>query len=169
MAGTAYSTPLSVMPIGPSLGRYPLANGEIVNNGDLVGLNSSGQIVVATNAAGGVVKPVGVCIFDEERGCQTTKTGNSAGTVYGTIYPGAKLWNLNSTLVPGLTQAGQPIYLGTAPTATQTNYTANAPTTPAGTEVVAVGISTSSTAMTVRVPYLRLQAVSAASATLTVG
>lgn len=110
------------------LGNYPVKSAEIINNGDLVGIDSNGQLVVASNAAGAVIAAVGVFIMDDEHGGATSRTGVAGLTVRGSVYKKARIGNLNSTLVPSITKVGLPVLLGPVPTATVSNYTCAIPT-----------------------------------------
>jgi hypothetical protein len=140
MAGTAITTPLTMIkPDQHSMVSnfdYLVKLNEVINAGDLVGLNSSGQVVVATNAAGAIVKPLGVAYFDHDTIGLSSVTGDGY-SVYCAICKKADLQNATATLVPGLAK-GAPVYLGAAPTSTVSNYTCTYPSVN-GTAVVEVG------------------------------
>jgi len=109
-----------------------IASTVIVNQGDPVSWNSSGNVVVATFHAGAIIKPYGAAFFDFDNIGITNMTGD--GLAYGTsvtvitIARRCKLLGATSTLVPSLA-SGLPVYLADYATSTVSGYTCAPPTT----------------------------------------
>jgi hypothetical protein len=141
MAGAAITSPMVfVKPDKVNMlsnYEYLIKNAEVVNQGDLVGLDSNGFVVVATNAAGAIIKPLGAAFFDDDNIGVSSRTGDGA-YVTCSIVKKFDLQNATSTLVPSLGK-GKPIYLGAVPTSTVSNYTCAFPSVN-GTAVVEVGV-----------------------------
>jgi hypothetical protein len=108
-------------------GNDLIKSAEVVNEADPVGRDTNGFIVVATNAAGAIVKPQGLAFFADNNGTGGARTGDGT-TVRCCIVRQCKLLNANSTLVPGLGK-GKPIYLAGVPTATTSGLTCTRPST----------------------------------------
>jgi hypothetical protein len=144
MPGTALSAQGNVVVPDRIIGSFTVANAEIINNGDPIGINTSGYIVNASKTAGATVKPVGFAVmFDDlSGGTQSFVTGNVTAFPNSPVQIGVarhvKITNVNSTLVPGLV-AGKPVYLA-AVTASPTvsAYTCN-PTATNGDLLLQVG------------------------------
>ena len=133
MAGVALTTPFQMIrpdehQIMP--GSVVIKLSEVINEGDLVGIDSNGFAVVATNAAGAIVKCLGAALFGFDNIGITSMVGD--GLTIGasqTVIQIARqciIRNVNSTLVPGLAK-GAPVYLGVVDTATVSNYTCTYP------------------------------------------
>ena len=94
--------------------KYLITSGEVVNEGDAVGM-VAGDIVIATNGAGtvaNIIKPLGLAKFlGSDAALSLTGDGS---TVYAAIVKRALLGPMTSTLVPGLSP-GLPVYLAAAP------------------------------------------------------
>lgn len=125
------------------IGTFPIKNSEIVNAGDLVNLDTNGQVVVASKTQGAVVKALGIAFFEDENGTATYRTGVAGLTVKCGIAKKAHISNLTGTLVPSINN-GLPVFLGAVPTATVTNYTCARSTT-ANDKIQQVGFATSAT------------------------
>ena len=142
MAGAAMTTtsPLVTSPHG-FIGEYPIKSGEIINNGDLVGMDTNGQVVAASKTQAANVKAKGIAFFDDDNSPgPAARTGVAALTVKCGICKKAKLKFSSAyaaTQVPSIA-AGLPVYLGPVPTATVSNYTC-AQTTTANDLVQQVG------------------------------
>jgi hypothetical protein len=119
--GMQFVNPMDVLP------RYLIKSAEVVNEGDLIGLDTNGFIVAASKTQGATVKAIGIAFFDDNNGTFNTKTGDGT-TVYCSIAKRGKLLNATSTMVPSLGK-GLPIYLGPVPTTTVSNYTCAQSTT----------------------------------------
>lgn len=150
MAGAAFTAPFQVSHPSDFVGNFPIKSGEIVNQGDLVGVDTNGQIVVATKATGGPIKAVGMAFFDDANGTgDFVRTGVAALTVKASVCRRARISGLNSTLVPSIDD-GLPVYLGEYPDGTASNYTC-AQSTTAGDKIEVVGYARSATAIEVDV------------------
>ena len=99
---------------------YLIKTSEVVNEGDLVGLNTSGLIVVA-NATTTIVKALGLAFFNGNNGPGGAQTGDGS-TVYSTIARQGYVGPMTTALVPSLA-AGLPVYLAAAPNGTHSNFT----------------------------------------------
>lgn len=126
-------------------GEYLIKNAEIINNGDLIGGNTSGTVQVATNATGAIVKPLGAAFFDQDNIGLGALTGDGSTITTGIASRcsiGTPQAPVTSTLVPGLAKFA-PLYLGPVPTTTVSNYTCNIPNllsgAAAGTAIIPVG------------------------------
>jgi hypothetical protein len=129
MAGTALTSPWNAQKPENVLGNFTVANAEIINDGDPVGINSSGYIVCASKTQGAIVKCIGFAkmLDDLSGGTQTSVTGNVSTNPTNPVMVGVcrciKLTGCNSTLVPSLA-AGLPVYLAAAASsATVSAYT----------------------------------------------
>jgi hypothetical protein len=100
---------------------YLIKTSEVINEGDLVGLDTNGLIVVASKTQSAIVKAIGLAFFADNNGTGGARTGDGS-TVKCAIAEGALLLNANSTLVPSLAK-GAPVYLGPVPTSSVSNYT----------------------------------------------
>jgi len=168
MAGAAYTTTVpKVLAFSDFLGNFVVKTSEIINNGDLASVDSSGLLVVASKTASGVVIAAGVAIMDQERGIARSVTGD--GTKRMSLYKKATIGNLNSTLVPSLTTASLAVLLGPTPTATVSNYTCAISTTNTD-EVEPVGTSVDGSTINISVPFAGfMKAQTAGNSTLTQG
>lgn len=116
MAGAALTTPLTVKQAFDVSPLYPIKSAEVVNEGDLVGLDSNGQIVVASKTQAAVVIALGFALFTDEHGTATTKTGVAGLTVKCAIARRGRISGFS-----GLTVGGR-VYLDAAPTGGADNY-----------------------------------------------
>lgn len=149
MAGAAFTAPFQVSHPRNWVGNFPIKSAEVVNQGDLVGVDTNGQIVVATKAST-PVRPLGVAFFDDANGTgDFVRTGVAALTVRASICRECRISGLNSTLVPSLDD-GLPVFLGELPDGTTTNYTC-AQSTTATDAIQQVGFARSATAIDVQV------------------
>jgi len=124
MAGAAQTTPMILTE--PTLcfkKNFLIKNAEIVNEGDLVGMDTNGFVVVASKTAGSIIKALGVAFFEGNNSTITSRTGDGT-TQRCSIARYGLMLNANTTLVPGLAK-GAPVYLGPVPTSTVSNYTCN--------------------------------------------
>lgn len=116
MAGTALTSPGTVAKPERIIGNHVVADGEIINDGDPVGINSSGYVICASKTQGAIVKCIGFAkiIDDLSGGTATFVTGNVATQAANPVMIGIArhiiLENVNSTLVPSLAK-GLPVYL----------------------------------------------------------
>lgn len=116
MAGTALTSPGTVVIPGPIIGNFTVKDGEIINAGDPVGIDSSGYVVCASKTQSAIVKAIGfaVIIDDLSGGTATYVTGNVSTQPTNPVQVGicrhCKILGVNSTLVPSL-GAGKPVYL----------------------------------------------------------
>lgn len=170
MAGAAFTTTVpQLLGAWEWIGNYPIKSAEIVNQCDLVGVDSNGQIVVASKTAGSVVAAIGVAVFDDDHSGVASRTGVAGLTVLASVYRRARIGNLNSTLVPSITKAGLPVLLGPVSTATVSNYTCAISTTNTD-EVQPVGASINATTIEVCVAHGGfMKAQTAGNSTLTQG
>ena len=119
MAGFALVAPGNAVIPGPIIGNFTVKDGEIINNGDPVGLDSSGYVVCASKTQGAIVKCKGFAIMvdDLSGGTLASVTGNVTtfpnSPVSIAICRHCKITGMNSTLVPSLAK-GLPVYLGPA-------------------------------------------------------
>jgi len=154
MAGAAYTTTIPILknPRGV-IGTFPIKSGEIINQGDLIALDSNFQVVVASKTQGAIIEAQGVAYFDDDNGTGGAKTGVAGLTVKCGMCKQARIANLNSTLVPALAGGGtKKVFLGPVPTATVSNYTCTQSTTPAD-KIQIVGQVVSATEIEVDVNY----------------
>lgn len=119
MAGFALVAPGTVVIPDEIIGVFTVKNAEIINNGDPVGIDSSGYVVCASKTQGAIVKCVGFAVMldDLAGGTQMNVTGNVTAHPNDPVQVGicrkCKITGLNSTLVPSL-GAGLPVYLAAA-------------------------------------------------------
>lgn len=119
MAGFALVAPGNAVIPGPIIGNFIVKDGEIINNGDPVGLDSSGYVVCASKTQGAIVKAYGFAIMvdDLSGGTQTSVTGNVSTQPNQPVMVGicrhCKITGVNSTLVPSLAKC-LPVYLAAA-------------------------------------------------------
>lgn len=117
MAGFALVAPGNAVIPGPIVGNFIVKDGEIVNNGDPIGIDTSGYIVCASKTQGAIVKCLGFAIMvdDLSGGTQTYVTGNVSSQPNSPVMVGlcrrCRIKGVNSTLVPSLNK-GLPVYLG---------------------------------------------------------
>lgn len=118
------TVPLKVKNFQKITGPYAIKSAEVINHGDLVGIDTSEKVVVATKATGAVIKAVGIAVFTDEYAGNVVRTGNAGGTIKCSIARTAVIdgANLTSTIVPAI-NGGLTVYMGEAPTATVSNYT----------------------------------------------
>lgn len=150
MAGAAYTAgPLLVSHPSDFVGSFPIKSGEIINEGDLVGVDSNGQMVVATKAAT-AVRALGAAFFDDANGTgDTTRTGVAALTVRASIARKMRIRGLTTSIVPALNN-GLPVFLGEVPDGTASNYTCTRSTTDTDA-IQQVGFARSATEIDVQV------------------
>lgn len=137
MAGAV--TAPSVQLTNPSeirLGSFLIKNAEIINEGDLVGVDSNGFVVVASKTAGSIIKPQGIAFFFDNNGTGGARTGDGTTVLCG-ICRAARIGGITTTTVPSLAK-GLPVYLGPTPTTSVSNYTC-ALTSTNGDAIVPVG------------------------------
>lgn len=132
------------------VGNFPIKSTVAVDQGDLVGLDSNGQVNLADSDA--IVDAVGFAVFEDAPGvANNTRTGDSGLTQRCTIYRGGIVQGAKG--MSGMT-IGAPVYLSaTAATYTQTK--------PSGTtDIIAVGTAIAADTVAVLVPpaLLKLQA-----------
>lgn len=149
MAGATAAAARQVSKVRGVIGEFPIKSGEIINEGDLVGLDTNGQVVAASKTQGAVVKALGVAFFDDNNGTGQTRTGVAGLTVKCGICKKCHISGLTGTLVPSIDD-GLPVFLGAVPTATVTNYTCARSTT-ANDKIQQVGFATSPTEIEVDV------------------
>ena len=129
MAGAAITAPMiGVDAGGVSPRTVPIKSAEVINNWDLVNVDTNGQVVSASKTQGAVVKATWIAFFSDENGMATSRTGVAGLTVKCGLCKRARLKNANSTLVPSLDN-GLPVFLGPVPTSTVSNYTCARSTT----------------------------------------
>ena len=130
MAGAAITAPMIF--VAPAAGfnprMVPIKSAEVINQGDLVGIDTNGQMVAASKTQGAIVPAQGIAWFPDELGMATSRTGVAGLTVKAAICRRCKLKSATSTLVPSLDQ-GLRVYLGPVPTSTVSNYTCAKSTT----------------------------------------
>mgnify|MGYP001589048539 CR=1 FL=1 len=138
MAGAAITTPMiPVEPQGLAKRQVAIKSAEVINNGDLVAIDTSKKVVAASKTTGAIVKALWIAYFIDEHGMATSRTGNAAGTIKTGLCKKCRLKSANSTLVPSLDE-GLPVFLGPVPTSTVSNYTCARSTT-AGDKIEQVG------------------------------
>jgi hypothetical protein len=117
MAGAALTTPLAVVDKFDVLGTFSVKSAEVVNEGDLVSLDSNGQVVVA-NATSAGVQAMGVAFMvgDDAAAGTTYVTGVAALTKKVGIARQARVSGFSSLTVGGR------VYLDAAPTGGADNY-----------------------------------------------
>lgn len=133
MAGAAWtSTPPLLTKPQKVRGGYPIKSGEIINQGDLVGLDTNGQVVAASKTGGSTVKAIGIAFFDDDNStAQAARTGVANLTVKCGICQQAGLKFSSAyaaTQVPSINK-GLPVYLGDVATGTVSNLTCAQTTT----------------------------------------
>ena len=158
MPGAAFTTRLRVANPDGCTPLYSVKNAEIVNVGELCGLDSNGNIVVA--GKNGVI-PVGVFVADSH-GTASTFTGDSTGSVKGFLARRAVVSGFT-----GLTIGGR-VFLANTSTGGNNNYTQTTPNTN-GDKVLTVGIAISSTEVQVNLDQTPLAYQTAASSVATIG
>jgi hypothetical protein len=112
--------------IYPSL--VPIKSAEVINEGDLVTINTSGQLIAASKTQGAIVKATWVAYFPDENGMAVSRTGVAGLTVKAGLCKKCRLKGADSTVVPSLDE-GLPVFLGPVPTTTVSNYTCARSTT----------------------------------------
>ena len=144
MPGFALAAPGNLVVPDRIIGSFTVANNEIINNGDPVGINAAGYVVNASKTAGAIVKPVGFAFMvdDLSGGTAAFVTGNVTTFPNSPVQMGVarhiKLTNMTIALVPGL-GAGKAIYLaGVTASATVSAFTCNTTATN-GDALVQVG------------------------------
>lgn len=128
MAGAILGTPLNLQ--GPSdlfFADPLIKSAEIVNECDLVGLDTNGFVVVASKTQSAIVKALGLAMFVGNNSTYNVRTGDGTTQKSG-IARKARIYNVNSTTVPGLGK-GKPVFLGPVTTTTVSNYTCTQTTT----------------------------------------
>lgn len=128
MAGAVLGTPLNIQGPAEMFFSNPLIKlAEIVNEGDLVGLDTNGFVVVASKTTGAIVKALGAALFVGNNSTVNVRTGDGTAMPSG-IARKCRIYGINSTTVPGLGK-GKPVFLGPVTTTTVSNYTCNQTTT----------------------------------------
>jgi hypothetical protein len=133
MAGAIITKPMQVETPQDLGASYIIRTGEIINEGDLVGLDGNGLLVASLNGTF-PTSPLG-CAFFDSANASTYRTGD--GVMKASIARRAKIRNANSTLVPGLAK-GAPLYLSLITTPTTSNYTCVPPSSQ-GNNTLSVG------------------------------
>jgi hypothetical protein len=133
MAGAIITKPMQVETPQDLGASYIIRTGEIINEGDLVGLDGNGLLVASLNGTF-PTSPLG-CAFFDSANASTYRTGD--GVMKASIARRAKIRNATSTLVPGLAK-GAPLYLSLITTPTTSNYTCVPPSSQ-GNNTLAVG------------------------------
>lgn len=129
MAGATILSPMNLVDPGQVARRtVPIKSAEVINQGDLVFVDTNGQAVAASKTASAVVPAFWIAFFPDENGMATSRTGVAALTVSIGLCKRARLRGANSTLVPSLAK-GAKVYLGPVPTSTVSNYTCAQSTT----------------------------------------
>lgn len=129
MAGAVLAPGLTMtQPDGPFLFQndYLIKTSEIINEGDLVGMDSNGLIVQASKTQSAIVKALGFAFFPGNNGTGNTRTGD--GVLKCAISRKGIILGATSTMVPGLGK-GKPVYLGAVGTTSVSNYTCTLTTT----------------------------------------
>ena len=120
-------------------GEWLIKNGDTINEGDLVGIYTTGGVTYITPAsktAGSIVKALGVAFFPGNNGTSNVRVGDGT-TVKCSIARKAIITGTTTTMVPSLA-GGLPVYLGPTPTTSVSNYTC-ALTSTNGDEIEQVG------------------------------
>lgn len=137
MAGAILGTPLNIMGPAEMFFSNPLIKlAEIVNECDLVGVDTNGFVVVASKTQAAIVKALGAALFVGNNSTNNVRTGDGTTILCG-IARKCRVYNVNSTTVPGLGK-GKPVFLGPVTTTTVSNYTCTQTTTD-GDELQHVG------------------------------
>lgn len=144
MAGTALTSPGNAVIPFEVLGNFIVKDGEIINQGDPVGIDSSGYIVCASKTQGAIVKPIGFAFMvdDLAGGTATYVTGNVSSQPTNPVMIGVcrhcVIKGVNSTLVPSLAK-GLPVYLAAVAASATVSALTCALTTTNGDAVVELG------------------------------
>lgn len=107
-------------------GDYIIKTAEVINAGDLVGMDTNGLIVNASKTQSAIVKALGCAFFPTDNTTNNVRTGD--GTLKCAIARHAIIQGATSTMVPGLGK-GKPVYLGAIGTTSVSNYTCTLTTT----------------------------------------
>ena len=130
MAGAILAPGLTlVQPSGEDefKGEFLIKNAEVVNEGDLVALDSNGLVVVASKTQSAVVQAWGVAFFPGNNGTNNVRTGDGT-TIKCSIARKAVILGATSTMVPSLGK-GKRVFLGPVDTTSVSNYTCALTTT----------------------------------------
>jgi len=130
---------MAVVRVRDPLGTYPIKSGVTVNDGDLVGLDSNGQVVLADADAN--IEALGVAWFGGQEMGRTQRTGVAALTERCPIYREAVLNGYSSLTI------GAPGYLST----TAGSITATSPSGTAGSLLQQVATAIASDTWSVRI------------------
>jgi hypothetical protein len=170
MAGAAYTTTVPTLKNPRDvIGTFPIKSGEIINQGDLVALDSNFQVIAASKTQGAIVEAQGIAFFDDDNSTGGARTGVAALTVKTGICKKARIGNLTTTLVPALAGGGtKKVFLGPVPTATVSNYTCTQSTT-AGDKIQLVGQVVSASEIEVDINWSGLAYQAAATSTAVLG
>jgi hypothetical protein len=105
-------------------GEFLINNGDTINEGDLVGIVTSGGVTYITPASktqGAIVKALGCAFFPGNNGTNNVRVGDGT-TQKCAIARKAIIQGANTTMVPAFA-GGLPVYLGPTPTTSVSNYT----------------------------------------------
>jgi hypothetical protein len=146
MAGYALVAPGNVTKPDEIIGNFIVANGEIINDGDPVGWNSSGYVVCASKTQGAIVECFGFAkmVDDLSGGTASYVTGNVStqpnSPVMIAVARRILIKNMTTTLVPSLA-AGKRVWLAaSASSGTVSAYTCAAPSTTNGDLISMLGL-----------------------------
>jgi hypothetical protein len=149
-------------------GEWLINNGDTINEGDLVGIVTSGGVTYITPASktqGAIVKALGVAFFQGNNGTNNVRVGDGT-TQKCAIARKAIIQGANTTMVPSFA-GGLPIYLGPVGTTSVSNYTC-ALTSTNGDEIQQVGwVSPDGVTMEIFVIAAGFKYQTAANSTLT--
>ena len=113
MAGAAFTTPLRIVTAEGISPSFPVKSAEVVNVGELVGLDTNGDIVVAGK---GTAQALGVFIpTDTTYGSGSTFTGTSTGSIKGSFARRARVSGFSQT-------SGTRVFLGAVSSGGANNY-----------------------------------------------
>ena len=104
-----------------------IKNLEVINEGDLVAVDSNGFIVQASKTSGSVIQAMGVAFFHGNNSTNNVRTGDGT-TIKCGIARKANIVGANTTMVPGFGK-GKRVFLGPVGTASVSNYTCTLTTT----------------------------------------
>ena len=112
MAGAAITAPMTLVdPQGVFKRTVAIKSAEVINQGDLVNIDTNGQVIAASKTASAVVVASWIAFFNDENGMATSRTGVAGLTVKTGLCKRARLKNATSTLVPSLDE-GLKVFLG---------------------------------------------------------
>lgn len=82
------------------VGNFPIKSASVISDGDLVGIDSNGQVLLADQDVAGIVPAVGVAKVSDGSGV-TTRTGVAGLTERCSIYRRARVGGLSSLTIGG--------------------------------------------------------------------